>query len=188
VIPSDPNQQSEPRLDDLELGRTIQLLYEAFNSVLAASGNLSPYVPTLESYIPLVVDYAEAFARKSSGQQVYYEPGCGAGHVAGEAARRGMHVICLELDEDLAREASRRLRGNPNVDVVIGDLTSFRPRRVDTVYAYLLPRAVAYVLQQLEGLGAPIVSLDYPAELDDEPVRRLAVLEAGYRRIYVYKA
>jgi SAM-dependent methyltransferase len=188
VIPSDP-RDDEARLDDLELGRTIQLLYDAFNSVLAASGSLSPYVPTLESYIPLMVDYAEAFARRGArGQLVYYEPGCGAGRVAGEAARRGMYVLCLELDEDLAREAARSLRWAPNVDVVVGDLTSFRPRRADTVYAYLLPRAVAHVLRELEGLNAPVVSLDYPAELEDEQVRRLATLEAGYRRVYIYRA
>ncbi len=157
---------------------------------MSVSGSLSPYVPTLESYIPLMVDYAEALAagRGSGRQPVYYEPGCGAGHVAAEAASRGMHAVCLELDEGLALEAARRLRSSPNADVVVGDLSSFRPRRADVAYAYLLPRAVSALLKALEGLRVPIVSLDYPAEDEWEEAWRLAKLEVGYRHVYIYRS
>jgi SAM-dependent methyltransferase len=181
------------RIDEEELGRTVQLLYDAFSLVESVGGSLSPYVPTQEYIVGLVLDLVEAAAagrraaRGERGPPVYYEPGCGAGRVAARAAERGLYSVCLELDEYLAREAAERARRSPLLDVVLGDLSVFRPRRVDAVYAYLLPRAVLRVLEALRGLGAPVVSLDYPAE-GDRGVLVASRLELLGRSLFAYES
>jgi len=180
----------ERRLDEEELGRTVQVLYDAFSLIEGVGGSLSPYVPTQEYIVDAVLDIVEAVARRvSRGSRlpVYYEPGCGAGRVASRAAARGMYSICLELDYYLAREAAEKAHGSPLLDVVVGDLALFRPRVADAVYAYLLPRAVSRVLEALQGSGAGVVSLDYPAE-GDRGVLSLARLEVAGRGLYTYRA
>ncbi len=177
-------------LDEEELGNTVQLLYDAFALVESVGGSLSPYVPTQDYVASVLTQLAAAFAeRRPRGGRpaLYYEPGCGAGKVASGAAARGLYSICLELDEYLAREAQERARRSPLLDVVVGDLSVFRPRRVDVVYAYLLPRAVRRVLEALEGLHAPVVSLDYPAE-GDRGVLSAARLDVLGRSVFVYES
>jgi SAM-dependent methyltransferase len=179
------------RLDEEELGRTVQLLYDAFSLIDSVGGSLSPYVPTqdyiVENIVRLVDVFASRMARgRSGGPPVYYEPGCGTGRVASRAARRGMYSLCLELDAYLAREAAEKARYEPLMDVVVGDLSVFRPVRVDVVYAYLLPRAVRKVLEALQGSRSVVVSLDYPAE-GDRGVLSLSRLEIFSRSLYVYK-
>ncbi|MET1128612.1 MAG: hypothetical protein ABWW70_04780 [Thermoproteota archaeon] len=175
-------------LDLEELGRTIQLLYDGFSSVYSGVGILAPFVPS-EGYAAEVAPlYAAAFAARSErvgGRRysVYYEPGCGTGEVAASVAERNIYSICLELDEDLARKAKERLSTLPSADVVIGDLATFRPRRADVAYAYLLPRGVSAAIDSLRGLRTVVLSLDFPAEGGEEPV---AVLGVAHRRIYVY--
>ncbi|ABM81220.1 radical SAM protein [Hyperthermus butylicus] len=189
-FPTDPMESDELVLDELELGRTIQLLYDAFASIMDAAGSLSPYVPTSSDIVDTILDLVEAMAAARAGnrQPIYYEPGCGTATVAAKAAERGMHTICLELDETLAVEAHRRLRDNPLAHTVVSDLAVFRPRRADTAYAYLLPRAVAKLLEALKGLGASIISLDYPAENDPDKVLELATIQIDNRRLHIYKA
>ncbi len=176
-------------LDAGELGRAAQRLYDAFSLIEGVGGSLSPYVPTQEFVADAVAWLASGFAwarRGARGQPVYYEPGCGAGRVAARAAGRGMYAVCLELDEYLAREAQERARGSASMDVVVGDLSVFRPRRVSVVYAYLLPRAVSRVLEALRGLGAAVLSLDYPSEDGFEEAERVSVIDVRGRSVYVY--
>ena len=189
------SREGGPELDGLELGRTVQLLYDAFSLIEGVGGSLSPYVPTLgsvaEPLAALAAAWAEAraAARGAGGTPVYYEPGCGAARFASLVAREGTaYTLCLELDEALAREAHERLKhASPLADTIVGDLASFRPRRSDTVYAYLLPRAVQRLLEALDGSHAPVISLDYPAE-EDRGHLSTAILEVLGRRIYVYQA
>lgn len=186
--------RDEPVLDEEELGRTAQLLYEAFASIEAVGGSLSPYVPTHGSaaeQLPQLLEalaHARAAAREHGGPPVYYEPGCGAARFAERMRGRGVYILCLELDEYLAAEARDRLRREPLADVVVGDLTVFRPRRVDVAYAYLLPRAVSRVLEALEGTGAPLLSLDYPAEGPVDRLLEAARLLVAGRSVYAYEA
>ncbi|KSW11486.1 hypothetical protein CF15_01150 [Pyrodictium occultum] len=181
----------EPRLDERELGKTIEILYNAFQSLEAVGGSLSPYVPTQEYMVEPLLRILHAMAvgrlraRGLERQPIYYEPGCGAGGVASKAAEMGFYTVCLELDEYLAADAARRLRGLL-ADTVVGDLSVFRPRRVDAVYAYLLPRAVQRLLDTLRGLHAPLLSLDYPAE-GDRGSLHAARLEVRSRSVYVYE-
>ena len=182
-------EQGRGRLDPGELGRAAQLLYDAFSLIEGVGGSLSPYVPTQEFVADAVAWLAAGFAwarRGPQGQPVYYEPGCGAGRVAERASGRGMYALCLELDEYLAREAAARARRSVSMDVVVGDLSVFRPRRVSVAYAYLLPRAVSRVLGALQGLGAAVLSLDYPSEDGFEEAERVSIMDVRGRNLYVY--
>lgn len=46
------------------------------------------------------------------------EIGCGTGQASVPLAERGLHLVCLELGEELARTAAQRLSVFPNVEVV----------------------------------------------------------------------
>ena len=176
-------------LDEEELGRATQLAYEAFSVLEGMGASLSPYVPTQEEVMEPILALVQASANRRGSQcpPVYYEPGCGAGRVASRAAESGLYVLCLELDEELAAKAADKARRSPLMDTVVGDLTVFRPRRVDAAYLYLLPVAVARVLEVLRGLHAPVYSLDYPA-LGDHGALRAARLIIGGRSLYVYES
>ena len=69
------------------------------------------------------------------------------------------------------------------VDYIVGDLATFKPRKVDVAYAYLLPNAVRIVLDVVE--PTVLVSLDYPATRND-PRECAEVKVAEYRTAYVY--
>ncbi len=192
---SGKSRGDDGRLDPLELGKTVQLLYDAFSLVEAVGGSLSPYVPTMGSaagpLAGLAAAWAEARARArgARGTPVYYEPGCGTAAFASLVASSSpsVYIVCLELDEQLAVMARERLRAAPLADTVVGDLSVFRPRRSDAAYAYLLPRAVDRLLQALEGTGTPIISLDYPAE-SDRGALHAAKMEVQGRTVYIYQA
>jgi len=176
-------------LDLEELGKTIQLLYDAFYTVDSIGGSLSPFVPTQEyivDYVVLLVEtFLETVERLRKSPAVFYEPGCGTATITSRVASLGRYAICLELDPDLARMARDNTR-SLLVDVVQGDLSVFRPRRASVAYAYLLPRAVLRLLEALEGLGTIVLSLDYPAE-GDKGQLALTELRVMHRGIYVYK-
>ena len=176
-------------VDMEEIGKTIQLLYDAIMFIESTRGNLSPFVPTQNSVGEQLVEYIDAFIAKLKEEKstvVYYEPGCGDASFARKVALsiKSLYIVCLEIDKYLAYNARKRLE-SLYADVVIGDLSSFRPRRADIVYAYLLPRAVKYVLHTLQGLGSIVLSLDYPAE-DSKGVYELAILRVDNRSLYVY--
>ncbi len=174
-----------------ELGETIQLLYDAIMFIESTQGNLSPFVPTQDSIGEQLVKYIDTFAATVTERKnivVYYEPGCGNASFAEKVALRIklLYIVCLEIDRYLAYDARKRLE-SLYADVVLGDLSSFRPRRADIVYAYLLPRAVKHVLHTLQGLGSIVLSLDYPAE-DSKGVYELAILRVDNRNLYIYSS
>lgn len=179
----------DERFDAEELGRIIQLLYDAFYTVESVGGSLSPFVPTQEYIEEPLSQLLETFlerSRVSNHHVVFYEPGCGTARITRRVAGKGCYAICLELDADLAKMAHKSIK-NLLVDVVQGDLASFRPRRASVAYAYLLPRAVAKLLEALSGLGSIVLSLDYPAE-GDKGHLATAELRIMHRGIYVYRA
>ena len=172
-----------------ELGETIQLLYDAIMFIESTQGNLSPFVATQDSIGEQLVRYIDTFVAKLKEETnivVYYEPGCGDASFARRVALsiKSLYIVCLEIDSYLAYDARERLE-SLYADVVLGDLSSFRPRKADIVYAYLLPRAVKHVLHTLQGLGSIVLSLDYPAE-DSKGVYELAILRIDNRSLYVY--
>jgi len=190
----EPSGKERHSIDEEELGKTVQLLYDAFSLVESVGGSLSPYVPTQDYIVDVLLDHVEALAARSritrwsrETPPVYYEPGCGTGRVAVRAASRGLYSVCVELDPYLAREAAVKARLSPLLDVAIGDLSIFRLRAVDVVYAYLLPRAVAKVLAALQGANVPVVSLDYPAE-GDRGVLSLTKLDVMERSVFIYRS
>jgi len=177
-------------IDFLELGEAINLLLSL--PILIEDERqkpcvLSPYAPTDDSVGPSIVSILTAildrFSKKHGKQPIHYEPGCGDGRVSVEVAQNSSaYVVCLELDETLLRTGMKRRR-HWLVDYVIGDLATFKPRRVDTVYAYLLPSAVRTVLDVVE--PSVLLSLDYPATRND-PRECAEVKVAEYRTVYVY--
>ena len=176
-------------IDAEELGRTIELLYDAFHTVESVGGSLSPFVPTQEYVEEPIAVLLEAFLERMRlvrGNPVFYEPGCGTARITSRVASKGYYAVCLELDEDLAGMASRATRGLL-VDVVRGDLATFALRRADVAYAYLLPRAVRLVLEALSNRGTVLLSLDYPAE-DDKGQVMAAELRIMHRGVYVYRS
>lgn len=184
------NRENVEPIDFLELGEAINLLLSL--PVLIGDEKqkppvLSPYAPTDDSVGPSIVFILTAildrFSKKHGKQPIYYEPGCGDGRVSAEVARSSSaYVVCLELDEELLRAGMKRHR-HWLVDYIIGDLATFRPRRVDTVYAYLLPSAVRIILDIVE--PPVLLSLDYPA-IRNDPRECAEVKITEYRTVYVY--
>jgi SAM-dependent methyltransferase len=66
------------------------------------------------------------------------EIGCGTGQATLPLAQRGYRVTCVELGEQLASVARRRLSGFPAVEVINANFETFRPRRgeFDCVVAF----------------------------------------------------
>lgn len=162
-------------------------IYAAIAVLEDSLGFLSPYAPTPEQVMPRLVETIDRLlASKVQGRQpVLYEPGCGRGVVAAKLAESLVskpYYLCLELDEGNVEEARRTCHGRGVdylVDIVQGDLRSFRPRRVDAVYAYLLPGAVKVLEEELPQ-GTIIVSLDYTGS--KPPMEKYSI---AYHEIYV---
>lgn len=176
-------------IDFLELGELINLLLSL--PTLVEDGDqrpclLSPYAPTdgsVESSIISILAAILARFSRNGRQPIYYEPGCGDTRVSAKVAQASKaYVVCLELDVDLL-EAGIKKHRHWLVDYIIGDLATFKPRKVDVAYAYLLPNAVRIVLDVAE--PTVLVSLDYPATRND-PRECAEVKVAEYRTAYVY--
>ncbi len=56
------------------------------------------------------------------------EIGCGTGQATRPLARRGCHVVCVELGEHLAAVARRELKKFRDVEVITGAFEAFEPR------------------------------------------------------------
>ena len=176
-------------VDFLELGEAINLLLSLPTFVEGENRRprvLSPYVPTDGSVEPSIISILAAILARFSRngrQPIYYEPGCGDARVSAKVAQASKaYVVCVELDVNLL-EAGIKKHRHWLVDYIVGDLATFKPRKVDVAYAYLLPNAVRIVLDVVE--PTVLVSLDYPATRND-PRECAEVKVAEYRTAYVY--
>ncbi|MET1100902.1 MAG: class I SAM-dependent methyltransferase [Pyrodictiaceae archaeon] len=160
----------------------IQRLYSFLALVEESTGYLSPYAPTPRDVVDDVVRLIAGLINNETRQPILYEPGCGKAHVALELSKRlGGYTVCLEIDEELAKEAHRRVLSSKEVltEVVIGDLRYFNLRRLDLVYAYLLSYPVM-LLEKLLPRGSRIVSLDYLGSK-----KPTTIVDLGYHKLYV---
>ncbi len=100
----------------------------------------APYVPTLRSQAELALDLLEV-----RPGQTLLELGVGDGKVAIAAARRGLHVVGIELNPLLAAIAWLRTRRyRRKVRIICGDYWRVAwPPETDIVYAFLLQKYMA---------------------------------------------
>ena len=104
------------------------------------------FVASPEEHVASALDLAEV----GPGMRVC-DLGCGDGRLLLAAAQRGAEVVGVELDEQLAAGARRRLAeaGLPG-QVLVGDLLADELPEADVYLAYLSPS----MLQELvEGAG-----------------------------------
>jgi SAM-dependent methyltransferase len=82
------------------------------------------------NYPPAIFDELATLAQLPPAARVV-EIGCGTGQATVSLARRGYQLTCVELGEQLAAVARRKLEGLPNVEVINADFESWRPARAD---------------------------------------------------------
>jgi SAM-dependent methyltransferase len=80
------------------------------------------------NYPPEVFDDLAALARLPSAARIV-EIGCGTGQATLPLAKRGYDLTCVELGEQLANVARRKLIDFPNVEVVNANFETWRPTR-----------------------------------------------------------
>jgi magnesium-protoporphyrin O-methyltransferase len=88
------------------------------------------------------------------------DAGCGTGALAIEVARRGAHVVAIDLSPtltDLARERAPRDLGDGSVEFLVGDMLDPPPGRFDHVVAMdsLIHYRAEDILGALACLAAP---------------------------------
>ena len=110
-------------------------------------------------YPPEVFDDVARIAAIEPGSRLL-EIGCGTGHATLPFAQRGCQIDCIELGENMAAIARRRLATFPRVSITVTDFDSFAtPNRYHLIYAatayhWLNPQTrVARLAQLLEPDG-----------------------------------
>ncbi len=146
---------------------------------------VAPFVPTPPRVLRELRKLASYLLRDADRQPVLYDGGCGNGVVAiALASSVNGYTVCLELNELRAAEARenawRRGLGHL-VDVVVGDVLSFRLRRVTLAYAFLMPEPMDIVAEVLPE-GAILVSLNFPTTR----LREVTEIPVGIHTLYVY--
>jgi ubiquinone/menaquinone biosynthesis C-methylase UbiE len=98
---------------------------------------------------------------------VFYDLGCGDGRVVIEAAKRGALGVCIEIREDLIKQAIEAARAAGVVDrirFIHGDFRYVDVSDATVVYMYLLTRVNEALRPKLERelrLGTRVVTLDF---------------------------
>ena len=166
------------------------------------------FVASPEEHVASALDLAEV----GPGMRVC-DLGCGDGRLLLAAAQRGAEVVGVELDEQLAAGARRRLAeaGLPG-QVLVGDLLADELPEADVYLAYLSPSMLQELVEGagLSRRGVRLVTVAYrvPGLIPDRavggrcrhdlpgivrPVRRgfsaaalLAVVPPGGRRLLAY--
>lgn len=144
-------------------------------------GLVAPYKPTPPRVLRLLSRILSGIAGGMHRQPVLYEAGCGLALASRLAARKhGYYSVCVELDEGLVGQARVLVEESGVghlVDIVEGDVLSFKPRCVTAVYAYLMPEPMER-LGELVPCDAVLLSLDYPAP--NLPLQAYWELAGGY--------
>jgi SAM-dependent methyltransferase len=78
------------------------------------------------AYPPQVLDDLLALARLTAPARLL-EIGCGTGRATLPLAERGHAITCVELGEQLAAAARRKLAGFPRVEVIAADFETWQP-------------------------------------------------------------
>ena len=157
-----------------DLDEVTRFFSEALALFNEIQSYLAPYEPTPQEALEPIIDTLKKLLREANKrkQPIVYEPGCGKGIAASKIAPQlDAYYLCLEIDKNNVKKAREKCRDSGYlVEVIQGDLASFYARRIDAVYAYLLPVAIELLEKVLEP-GTPIVSLDYYGSL--EPVEEI---------------
>lgn len=82
------------------------------------------------NYPPEVFDDLAALAQLPAAARIV-EIGCGTGQATLPLAERGYEVTCVELGEQLAAVARRKLSGFPNVEVINTNFESWQPAHAE---------------------------------------------------------
>jgi SAM-dependent methyltransferase len=149
------------------------------------------------TYPPQVFDDLAALARLPPDARLL-EIGCGTGQATLPLAEHGYAITCVELGEQLAAAARRKLARFPRVDVINADFECWQPSRADfhavlafTAFHWIAPEvryakaagllrdqgrlAVVSTRHVLSPGGDPFfvdVQEDYAAILRDDPATR----------------
>jgi SAM-dependent methyltransferase len=82
------------------------------------------------NYPPQIFDDLFALAQLPAHARLV-EIGCGTGQATLPLAQRGYAITCVELGEQLASVARRKLAGFPNVEVINANFESWQPEHAD---------------------------------------------------------
>ena len=105
-------------------GNSRQLLRTTFEQVSELYDLARP------TYPPQVFDDLVALAHLPEAARVI-EIGCGTGQATLPLAERGYQITCVELGEQLAAAARRKLSRFPTVEVINANFESWQPLRAD---------------------------------------------------------
>ncbi len=130
---------------------------------LAFVGNLEvPWVPTRYELIRHVLRVA-----KVGPNDVFYDLGCGDGRVVVEAAKIGARGVCVEIREDLIKQAmenAAKEHVKDRIRFINADFHKVDISDATVVYMYLLTRVNESLKPKLTRelrLGTRIVTLDF---------------------------
>lgn len=126
-------------------------------------GNLEvPWVPTRRQLLHHIMRIAKV--RKGD---VFFDLGCGDGRVVIEAAKRGARGVCVEIREDLIKEAMKKAKEEgvyDRIEFINDDFYRVDISRATIVYMYLLTRVNEALRPKLERElkpGTRVITLDF---------------------------
>lgn len=148
-----------------------------------------PYLPTPDDVVLKMLELA-----KPLKGELLVDLGCGDGRILILAAELyGCRCVGYEIDDDLAREALRRIRsrGIRNVRVLRRDLFKANISEADILTLYLTPKALEVlskrIVEEMKD-GARIVSHDYGLpNLKPLKVEYIKTHGVHVHRIYLYR-
>ena len=122
--------------------------------------------------------------------QIFYEIGCGHGHLLAYLARKNpdSRLIGLEISPLLALAAAWKTRRQANVTIRWANLWHYRLDDADAVYVFLLPKIYPQLIKKFKSQLSPatkIVIGDWPLA-GYQPQRKLRPV--GSVPYYLYRA
>ena len=152
--------------------------------------SLAPFVPSPE----VVVEEMLRMALVGRGD-IVYDLGCGDGRILITAAQKfGAHAVGVELDDDLYKRTSERIKElelEDRVQVIHGDLMEVNLTPATVVTLYLLPSANEKLRPNMEKYlqpGARVVSHDFEVPgWQPSKVETVTENESRLHRLYLYR-